>query len=92
MERLHKSMTGYTKSLSKRNEGDDKEKTLPVSYLGSTMIGHGEEFEGDSEFGNCLIGTSTPKLHSRINLHLLMNRSHGPNERKTCSNSRDLRQ
>jgi hypothetical protein len=56
MERLQKSMTTYVKSLSKRNEGEDKEKNLPVSFLGSTMINHGEEFEGDSEFGNCLIG------------------------------------
>lgn len=55
MERLQKSMTTYVKTLSKRNEGDDKEKSLPVSYLGSTMARHGEEFEDDSEFGQCLI-------------------------------------
>ena len=55
MERLQKSMTGYVKTLSKRNEGgDDKEKSLPVSYLGSTMVSHGEDFEDDSEFGLCL--------------------------------------
>ncbi|KAL9127869.1 MAG: hypothetical protein Q9217_003334 [Psora testacea] len=54
MERLQKSMTGYVKTLSKRNEGEDKEKSLPVSYLGSTMVGHGEDFEDDSEFGRCL--------------------------------------
>lgn len=57
MERLQKSMTAYVKTLSKRNEGDDKEKTLPVAYLGSTMVNHGEDFENDSEFGQCLIGT-----------------------------------
>ena len=56
MEKLQKSMTVYVKSLSKRNEGEDKEKTLPVAYLGQTMIHHGEDFEPDSEFGNCLIG------------------------------------
>jgi len=56
MERLQKSMTGYIKSLSKRSEAEDKEKLLAVGYLGSTMIKHGEEFEPDSEFGNCLIG------------------------------------
>ncbi|KAI9681779.1 MAG: hypothetical protein M1829_000524 [Trizodia sp. TS-e1964] len=56
MERLQKSMTLYVKSLSKRNEVEDKEKTLPISYLGSTMISHGEDFEHDSEFGSCLIG------------------------------------
>lgn len=55
MEKLHRSMTVYVKSLSKRNEADDKEKILPVGYLGQTMIHHGEDFEPDSEFGNCLI-------------------------------------
>lgn len=55
MERLQKSMTTYVKTLSKRNEGNDKEKILPVTYLGSTMLNHGEDFENDSEFGQCLI-------------------------------------
>ena len=49
-------MTAYVKTLSKRNEGDDKEKNLPVGFLGSTMVSHGEDFENDSEFGQCLIG------------------------------------
>lgn len=48
-------MTAYVKTLSKRNEGSDKEKTLPVAYLGSSMVNHGEDFENDSEFGQCLI-------------------------------------
>lgn len=56
MERLQKSMTTYIKTLSKRNEGEDKEKMLPIAYLGSTMLSHGEDFENDSEFGQCLIG------------------------------------
>ena len=57
MERLQVSMTAYVKSLSKRSElGSDREKTLPGSFLGTTMIGHGNEFEEDSVFGNCLIG------------------------------------
>ncbi|KAF7959815.1 hypothetical protein EAE96_001421 [Botrytis aclada] len=55
MEKLQKSMTIYVKSLSKRNEGDDREKILPVAFMGQTMIHHGEDFEPDSEFGNCLI-------------------------------------
>lgn len=54
MEKLQKSMTVYVKSLSKRNEGDDREKLLPVGFLGSTMIAHGQDFSHDSEFGNCL--------------------------------------
>lgn len=48
-------MTVYVKSLSQRNEQEDKEKLLPVAYLGQTMIHHGEDFEPDSDFGNCLI-------------------------------------
>ncbi|MCJ1356579.1 MAG: hypothetical protein MMC33_006574 [Icmadophila ericetorum] len=56
MERLQKSMTAYVKSLSKRNEGEDKEKMLPVAFMGSTMVSHGEDFENESEFGQCLIG------------------------------------
>ena len=58
MEKLQRSMTAYVKTLSKRNEGDDKEKNLPVGYLGSTMVSHGEDFEMDSEFGQCLISTA----------------------------------
>ncbi|KAF2422073.1 BAR-domain-containing protein [Tothia fuscella] len=54
MDKLQKSMTVYIKSLSKRNEGEDREKLLPVGYLGSTMIAHGQDFSHDSEFGNCL--------------------------------------
>jgi hypothetical protein len=67
MEKLHKSMTLYTKAMSKRNEGEDKEKTLPVAYLGGTMIGHGEDFESDSEFGRCLTSERRQLLtNSRI--------------------------
>jgi hypothetical protein len=54
MDKMHKSMAVYVKSLSKRAEGDDKEKQLPGGHLGSTMVTHGEDFEPDSEFGNCL--------------------------------------
>lgn len=66
MGRLHKSMTSYVKSLSKRNEVEDKEKTLPVAYLGQTMIAHGEDFEPDSEFGNCLISMISPPLGDMV--------------------------
>lgn len=51
---MQKSMATYVKSLSKRAEGDDREKQLPGGHLGSTMVTHGEDFEPDSEFGNCL--------------------------------------
>ena len=63
MERLQKSMTGYVKTLSKRQEGDDKEKILPVAYLGSTMVNHGEDFEEDSDFGQCLQSLSSMSGH-----------------------------
>ncbi|KAI1099328.1 BAR-domain-containing protein [Jackrogersella minutella] len=55
-ERLQKSTNTYIKSLSRRGETfEDKEKGLPVSYLGRTMMSHGEDFEPSSEFGNCLV-------------------------------------
>lgn len=59
-------MTVYVKSLSKTKEADDRERGLPVSNLGSTMISHGEDFENDSEFGSCLIGMSAS--HSDRNI------------------------
>ena len=56
MDRLQKSMNAYVKWIGRRGETfEDKEKGLPVSYLGRTMVGHGEDFESDSQFGNCLI-------------------------------------
>ncbi|KAK3326106.1 hypothetical protein B0H66DRAFT_147040 [Apodospora peruviana] len=56
MDRLQRSMNLYVKWLGRRSEAsEDKEKSLPTSYLGRTMINHGEEFQNDSEFGNCLI-------------------------------------
>ena len=50
-------MSSYVKAMSKRNEGDDKEKNLPVAYLGTSMVAHGEDFDNDSELGQCLIGS-----------------------------------
>ncbi|KAJ5223610.1 hypothetical protein N7468_008152 [Penicillium chermesinum] len=55
IDRIHKAMTGYVKAISKRNEGDDKERTLPIAHLGSSMVAHGEDFDGNSEYGQCLI-------------------------------------
>ncbi|KAK7998909.1 Meiotically up-regulated protein [Apiospora marii] len=56
MDKLQKSMNIYSKSISKRcDSAEDKEKGLPISYMGRTMMAHGEDFEPDSEFGNCLI-------------------------------------
>lgn len=56
MDRLQRSMNLYVKWLGRRTDAsEDKEKGLPVSYLGRSMMNHGEEFQPDSEFGNCLI-------------------------------------
>ncbi|KAK4035219.1 hypothetical protein C8A01DRAFT_38311 [Parachaetomium inaequale] len=56
MERLQRSMNQYVKWMGRHLEpAEDREKALPVGYLGRTMAGHGEEFQPDSEFGNCLI-------------------------------------
>lgn len=54
IDRIHKSMTAYVKSISKRSEGDDKEKTLPIAHLGGSMITHGEDYDVNSEYGRCL--------------------------------------
>jgi hypothetical protein len=62
MDKMQKSMAVYVKSLSKRAEGDDREKQLPGGHLGSTMVTHGEDFEPDSEFGNCLSCASPLQL------------------------------
>lgn len=52
---MHKAMSAYVKALSKRSEGDDKEMTLPIAHLGTSMVSHGEDFDGNSEYGQCLI-------------------------------------
>ena len=53
---MQKSTNLYMKAVSKRTEIEGKEKTLPIAYLGGTMISHGEDFEPESEFGQCLTG------------------------------------
>lgn len=54
MDRIQKSMTAYVKAMSKRNEGEDKEKTLAVAHLGGTMVNLGEQYGHNSEFSQCL--------------------------------------
>ncbi|KAE8382060.1 hypothetical protein BDV26DRAFT_37734 [Aspergillus bertholletiae] len=54
LDRLHKSMIAYVKAVSKRSEGDDKEKTLPIGHLGTSMVSHGEDYDAHSEYGRCL--------------------------------------
>lgn len=56
MDQLQRSMSTYVKWLGRRGEApEDKDKSLAAGYLGRTMVNHGEEFQSDSEFGNCLI-------------------------------------
>lgn len=62
MEKLHKSMLGYVQSVSAKKEGDAKEKMLPIDGLAQAMITHGEEFEPDSLFGNCLSSAFPPTV------------------------------
>ncbi|KAJ6264849.1 hypothetical protein Dda_1002 [Drechslerella dactyloides] len=64
MERLHSSANIYIKSLSKRREGDDREKMIPVDIVGQAMVSHGEEFEPDSTYGQCL--TRFGRVHESI--------------------------
>lgn len=54
LDRIHKALASYLKSISKRSEGDDKEKTLPIGHLGTSMVTHGEDFDAYSEYGRCL--------------------------------------
>lgn len=70
MTKLQRSMTTYIKAISKRNEGDDKEKTLSVGHLGSTMVAHGEDFDSHSEYGQCLTSKMNGTLQSnRMLMH-----------------------
>ncbi|KPM34616.1 hypothetical protein AK830_g11962 [Neonectria ditissima] len=65
MERLQVSMGGYVKWIARRSEiTNDKERGSPVAHLGRTMAAHGEDFEQDSEFGNCLL--SLGRANERI--------------------------
>jgi len=64
MERLHASTHGYIKSLSRRDAGDGKEKQIPIGHFGTTLTAHGDDFEPDSEFGQCLstLGRANERL------------------------------
>ncbi len=67
MQNLHKASTNYLKSLSKSTIDSDREKALPIGKLGLVMANHGDDFDPDSEFGNCLIGTG--RANERIARH-----------------------
>lgn len=54
MVKLQTTMNSYVKWLTHRDSLVG-EKGVPASVLGRTMIAHGEDFDRDSQFGNCLI-------------------------------------
>lgn len=54
MQKLKKAADTYVQHTGKRERYQDKEQQLPVAYFGSTMVAHGDDFEPDSEFGQCL--------------------------------------
>lgn len=60
MERLNKAMAAYVRAISKRSEGEDKEKLFPIGNLGGVMVAHGEDFASNSEYGQCLTGRLPP--------------------------------
>jgi UDP-2,3-diacylglucosamine pyrophosphatase LpxH len=64
MEKLDRSAKSYIKSVSRRDAGDEKEKVLPIAYFGTAMLAHGDDFEPDSEFGQCL--SSLGRANERI--------------------------
>lgn len=70
MERMHKSMNAYIKAISKRSEGEDKEKTLPIAHLGASMITHGQDFDMNSEFGQCLTSMEPPGTSLILGVYL----------------------
>ncbi|KAL2201918.1 BAR-domain-containing protein [Sarocladium strictum] len=64
-EKLHKSANVYIKWSARKCDGfEDKEKNTPIGFLGRSMTVHGEDFEPDSEFGNCL--SSLGQANERI--------------------------
>ncbi|KAK0383872.1 hypothetical protein NLU13_7964 [Sarocladium strictum] len=64
-EKLHKSASVYIKWNTRRCDGfEDKERNTPIGFLGRAMTVHGEDFEPESEFGNCL--SSLGQANERI--------------------------
>lgn len=54
MVKLQTTMNAYVKWLTQRDSLVG-EKGVPTAVVGRTMIAHGEDFDRDSQFGNCLI-------------------------------------
>lgn len=54
MTKLQTTMNAYIKWLTHRDTLVG-EKGVPTAVMARTMIAHGEDFDRDSQFGNCLI-------------------------------------
>lgn len=69
MESIQKSTSVYSRWISRRCDAfEDKGRNPPIALVGRTMTAHGNEFEPDSELGNCLV--SLGRANERIaNLH-----------------------
>ena len=48
-------MNDYVKFMSQKTDGGNGERQLSIGALGSAMVAHGEDFELDSRFGQCLV-------------------------------------
>jgi len=64
MDRIATSSNAYIKSVARREQGEGKEKQLPIGHFGTVLTSHGEDFEPDSEFGQCL--SSLGRANERI--------------------------
>ena len=68
---MQKSTSAYIKGISKRSEIEGKEKILPIANMGGTMVSHGEDFDPDSELGQCLNSESGLPTHVSAADHVL---------------------
>ena len=68
MEKMQEAMSIYMKAVSKRTELEKKEKTLPVAHLGTSMVTHSEDFDHESEYGQCLSCKCNVYHHARHKL------------------------
>ncbi|ORY79980.1 hypothetical protein BCR37DRAFT_82668 [Protomyces lactucae-debilis] len=59
LEQIHSAAQIWIRSLSKKKEGPDKEKNIPVELLGLAAHQHGEDFGPESAYGALLkrVGT-----------------------------------
>lgn len=64
LDRINKASNTYIKTLSKRDQYEGREKQMPVAYFGNSLVAHGDDFEPDSEFGQCL--SSLGRANERI--------------------------